>query len=599
MKLGAKFACALIATFLCLFGAAWLILDHLVRAEFRQIEAQQHDDDVRRVNAGLSRYEKELIARVSDYADWDDTRAFLLGAAPNYPAANFTPSWFANYDVDLALFVDAKGAIAWGRNRAGDGGLETGDFLFNIVLSQARTASASVAKPALGVAWTQHGPLFYAARPARNSMGDASPVGLVVIGQYLTAARLREQTQLDLDVFNIVSPGADVSVRAGLKRLADTNLRQVGWAEGGRRVTLIALRGADGRAVGAILARHAKALNPLGERSIVLTAAWLAVLLALALVVLWRVIESQIVSRLRALERHFDGQGDDLKPAPQPQSNDEIGRLVGAFNGLVNRTRQALAREQQAVLDREAHAHAYQIKTAFIANMSHELRTPLTAIMGYCDLVQEDMRASGLESGSADLAKIERSARDLLGMIEEILDMSKLERDEIDIQANSFDVAQMLKTAADRAMPAARANGNTLTLQCLGPLGFARTDEARLRQCVANLLSNACKFTRGGEIVLRAERMRIDNANWLRVEVHDSGIGMSTEQITHIFEPFMQVDNSNTRRYGGMGLGLAITKRLVNLLGGTIAVRSRQGFGTMFVVSVPAALETGASKAAA
>jgi signal transduction histidine kinase len=108
---------------------------------------------------------------------------------------------------------------------------------------------------------------------------------------------------------------------------------------------------------------------------------------------------------------------------------------------------------------------------------------------------------------------------------------------------------------------------------------------------VANLLSNACKFTRGGEIVLRAERMRIDNANWLRVEVHDSGIGMSTEQITHIFEPFMQVDNSNTRRYGGMGLGLAITKRLVNLLGGTIAVRSRQGFGTMFVVSVPAGLK--------
>jgi signal transduction histidine kinase len=157
----------------------------------------------------------------------------------------------------------------------------------------------------------------------------------------------------------------------------------------------------------------------------------------------------------------------------------------------------------------------------------------------------------------------------------------------------------MLQRVADAATPAATTNNNELTVQCMGDLGFARTDENRLRQCVRNLLTNACKFTRDGEIVVRAERMRIDGAGWLRLEVHDSGIGMTSDQVTYIFEPFMQVDNSNTRRHGGMGLGLAITKRLINLLGGTIAVHSRRGFGTMFIISIPVALpERQASEAA-
>jgi signal transduction histidine kinase len=590
MKLGAKFACGLAAAFLCLFGSAWMILDHLVGAEFQKIEAGQHERDVRRVNAGLSGYQKELAARANDYADWDDTRAFLLGRAPRFPEENFNDEWFTNYDVDLVVFVNAKGKIAWGRSRVAGGRLESSEFLFNVVLSQARTAHASVEKPALGVAWTPHGPVLYAARPARNSLGDASPVGLVVLGKYLSVEQLREQTQLDLEIFNIISSNAEFSVQAGLSHLSDSNLRQVQWTQDGRSATLIGLRGADGAAVGAILARHNKAINPLGEDSILLAAGLLACLFALAMLFLWRLLDYQVTSRLRALEKHFDGQDEDLQPAPQSKSDDEIGHLVRAFNALVSRTRQALAREQQAVLDREAHARADQIKTAFIANMSHELRTPLTAIMGYCDLALEDLRGENIKVGIADLGKIERSAQALLGLIEEILDMSKIDAGEIEIATKSFDVAEMLRGAAEAAMPAATANNNALTVQCLGELGFARTDEARLRQCVSNLLANACKFTNDGEIVLRAERMRIDGAGWLRLEVHDSGIGMTSDQVTYIFEPFMKVDNSNTRRRGGMGLGLAITKRLVTLLGGTIAVHSRRGFGTMFIISVPVAM---------
>jgi signal transduction histidine kinase len=590
VKLGAKFACALAAAFLCLFAAAWMILDHLVGAEFQQIEASQHERDVRRVNASLAAYQKELAARTNDYADWDETRAFLQGRASRFPIENFTPEWFSNYDVDLIVFADGKGKIAWGRSRGEDGTLETSDFLFSIVLNQARAAGAQADKPALGVAWTQHGPVLYAARPARNSMGDASPVGMVIIGKYLSMAQLREQTQLDLDIFNIVSPNAEPAVRDALRILADTTRPQVQWSQDGRTATLIGLRGADGVPVGALLARHNKALNPLGERSIMLTAGLLACLFAVAMLALWRLLEYQVTSRLRALEQHFDGQGEDLQPAPQSKSNDEIAHLVRAFNALVGRARDAVAAEQQAVLAREAHARADQIKTAFIANMSHELRTPLTAIMGYCDLVQEDLEAGDIKVCVDDLGKIERSARSLLGLIEEVLDMSKIDGGEIEITPKSFDVAAMLRSVADTAQPMAQQNNNELTVQCLGELGFARTDEQRLAQCVGNLLANACKFTRDGEIVLRAERMRIDGAGWLRLEVHDSGIGMTNEQVTYIFEPFMKVDNSNTRRNGGVGLGLAIAKRLITLMGGTVAVHSRRGFGTMFIISVPVAL---------
>lgn len=599
MKLTAKFACALAATYLCIFGGAWLTLEHLIGADFRRIEVDQHERDVRRVNANVAAYRKELAARAADYADWDETRAFLTGGNQRYPDENFNKDWFESYDVDLALFVDAEGRIIWGRNRTGAGDLEAGAFLFNIVLSQARSAAPTPEKPAVGVAWTQHGPLLYAARPARNSLGVGEPVGLVVLGRYLSAAQLGEQAQLDLDVVDLASSAADGRVRSGLTQLRRDRVQEVSWTESGRRSSLITLRGADGRAVGAIYARHKQTFAPLGSHSIMVAAALLSAVFALTLLALWRLLEVQVTSRLRALERHFNGQDEDLKPAPAPTSTDEIGRLVVAYNALVDRTQQALAREQQAMLDREAHARADQLKTAFIANMSHELRTPLTAILGYCELVQDDLRAGDLASGGDDLARVERAARELLARIEEVLDMAKIEAGEIELNPRSFDVRDMLQATVDAAMPAAIQSGNTLSLHCLGELGFARTDGVRLRHSLERLLSNACKFTRDGEIIVRAERMRIDNAAWLRMEVHDSGEGMNAEQVTYIFEPFMQVDNSATRKHGGIGLGLAITKRLVTLLGGTIAVRSRQGYGTMFVISVPAALEDSTSSRAA
>ncbi len=594
MKLTARFACALVVLFCVLFGAAWLILDRSVRADFQRVEAQQHDSDVRRVHASLAAYKKNLAARVNDYADWDDTRAFLMGRQPGY-ADSFNVEWFAKYDVDVLLFVNDKGRIVWGRNHARDGGLEASDFLFNVVLSDARAAPKTENGMRTGVVWTQHGPLLYAARPASDSRGQAGPMGLVVLGQYLSTSRLRDPTQLDLDVVSIVSPKAGAMLRASLLKLATTSAEEVSWTEDHRRESLIALRGADQRAVGAIHARHAKAVTTLGERSIFVAACLLTAVFAAAMLALWVMLNGQVIARLRALERHFDRQDDDLKPAPSEKSKDEIGRVVRAYNALAARAREALAREQQAVLDREAHARAEQIKTDFIANMSHELRTPLTAIMGYSELVQEDVRASGLDACAGDVRKIQDSAQALLGLINEILDMSKVESGQIELEPKSFDVGDMLRACADAADAGAKRAGNTLTVQCLGNLGFARTDEARLRQCVANLLSNAIKFTSNGEIVLRAERMRIENAAWVRIEVHDSGIGMSTDQMTRIFDPFMQADNSNTRRYGGMGLGLAITKRLVTLLGGQIAARSRQGFGSMFILSVPAALPTEAA----
>ena len=244
---------------------------------------------------------------------------------------------------------------------------------------------------------------------------------------------------------------------------------------------------------------------------------------------------------------------------------------------LFHRQREAL-RELDAARRRAEVANA--AKSAFLANMSHELRTPLNAIIGYSELVEEEV---GDHPSRTDLQRIQGAGQHLLTIISDILDISKIEAGKLEVDAAAFELAPFVADLAELARPLADDRRNDLVVRADAD-GQLFTDAHRLRQVLLNLLSNACKFTEDGTVTLVA-RPRGD----ARVDfvVADTGIGIETADLARIFDPFVQVDDSPTRAHGGTGLGLALTRELVQLLGGEITVVSAPGAGTTFTVTVP------------
>jgi signal transduction histidine kinase len=228
-------------------------------------------------------------------------------------------------------------------------------------------------------------------------------------------------------------------------------------------------------------------------------------------------------------------------------------------------------------------------KSQFLATMSHELRTPLNAIIGYCEILREvaEDRGDGAQELD-DLNRIHSAAHRLLSLINDVLNLSKIEAGAMAADVEHVDVDSLLEEAAATVRPAALANGTALSIEKHGALGAAETDGFKLGQCLLNLLSNAAKFTRQGQIKLRATRETKDGADWLVFEVIDTGIGIAPEAQARLFQPFVQADASTTRGFGGTGLGLAITRRLARIMGGDVTMKSALGQGSAFTLRVPA-----------
>ncbi len=248
----------------------------------------------------------------------------------------------------------------------------------------------------------------------------------------------------------------------------------------------------------------------------------------------------------------------------------------------------AVAARVQAESAKEAAEEANRAKSAFLANMSHELRTPLSAVIGYSELLEEEAEEMGAASMLADLGRVKGNARHLLGLINDVLDLSKVEADRMDVFVEEFDVAGFVGDAAATVESLVRRKSNTLTLDLADGLGAMRSDSVKLRQCLFNLLGNAAKFTEGGRIVLRVRREAERGGDWLAFAVEDTGIGMTPDQLGRLFQRFTQADESTTRKFGGTGLGLALSRAFARLLGGDIDVESEVGRGTVFTLRVPA-----------
>ena len=255
-----------------------------------------------------------------------------------------------------------------------------------------------------------------------------------------------------------------------------------------------------------------------------------------------------------------------------------------AAETLEDRVRERTA--QLAVATKQAQ-DANRAKSAFLANMSHELRTPLNAVIGYAEMVQEDIASGDTRASAEDLDRIRAAANHLLAMINEVLDLSRIEAGKLQLRVSAFDLPALLRGAVDTVRPTAAKNGTVCHLAVRAGVQDMHADETRVRQCVLNLLSNAAKFTKAGVVAVEAGPCQVGGVEGVAISVRDTGPGIDEAQIASLFQPFVQIDASHTRAHDGAGLGLVITRRLARAMGGEVQVASKVGQGSTFTLLLP------------
>jgi signal transduction histidine kinase/DNA-binding NarL/FixJ family response regulator len=580
-------ACVMASSFIIGFA----IMRSLVEPAFDELQSQLAQNDLSRVFRTLESTARYMDTMANEYAQWDDTYAFIQGKHPTYVEENLYAEFYHDFDINFMFFYDREARLTWGEvlDLNTNQHIPT-DQVFSEPLTP-RDMLLSHDSPrsfVTGLIDTRQGPMVVISRPIIRTDASGPILGTVIFGRFLDDRKLtelRDQTGVD---FQLTAARGDAL--AAPDRAAYDDLVSSGAASlrrEGREVIANYSIYPDIHGAPAFLLRiqTPREIAKLGTDALNGALIFLLLTGLLLAAAIWIFFRHLVIAPVTVLRQHIlrIRESGDLSRRLSVTRSDELGDLATQFDAM---TRELEVARQEMAQTRDEALRVARMKSEFLATMSHEIRTPMNGVVGMTELLLETQ----LDPEQKRFAQgIQQSADGLLAVINDVLDLSKLESGRLELESREFELGALFDQVA--FLFAAPTRGKGLELKCEIPPGTGtalRGDPDRLRQVLVNLVGNAIKFTQRGKITLGAELLEErDTACFVHFFVRDTGIGISKQDQRHIFDSFVQADGSMTRQFEGTGLGLSISKRLVELMGGLIEVESELGHGSTFSFTLP------------
>jgi signal transduction histidine kinase/ActR/RegA family two-component response regulator len=586
-------------TLALLVAGASTLFSTIVMGGFVRAEEAQTLGLMGRVRRIIDNHFDYLDAKASDWAMWDDSYRFIADRNPEYVESNLGPDSVANLGLCAILLFDERGDLAGGtaidpvsREVAG---IEA-ELIAGLGPDSPLMAHPDPSAGTRGLLVLGARRLAVVSRAITPSDGEGPPRGAICFVAELGEAELRTWSALadaSLSLHNLageaLNPAASraaVALAGGVPAVAEP-------LDEGTVAGYLMLRdayGAPSLLLRALSPRTAYYNGLMSERYLIGCLLLMGLSFGLGMLL---VIEHLVLRRIGGLGRQLEliGAGGDADQRVRIGGRDELARLASSINAMLDALSQRARLQQRQSRELEAKAgelevarlaadSASQAKSHFLANMSHEIRTPMTAILGFADLLTEPGQSPAERLECVRI--IQRSGEHLLSIINDILDLSKIESGHMTTDRIRCSPLRIVADVTSLMRPKAAAKGLSLSVSCPDPVPETiLTDPTRLRQVLMNLVSNAVKFTEDGGVTIAVSlEQKPGTEPALVIEVRDTGIGMTPEQIGRIFQPFVQADSSTSRRYGGTGLGLSISRRLARMLGGDISITSEPGLGS-------------------
>jgi signal transduction histidine kinase/CheY-like chemotaxis protein len=583
-----------LAAIVLLYGSAVVAVEQLIlRPGFEDLERTTTSHNLARAAHALDKDVETLERFCHDWAAWDDTWQFLQDGNAEFVHENLVLETFSNGNFDLVWIVATDGRVAFGEARDPANDYEPVDVAEfpsdRVPLDDPLFAPRALDQAVSGLLRTSRGIMLVSSWPVTDSLQQVESNGWIVMGRFLGAthvAELVDQTRVPFVLSDVGAP-REPADRTALRRLVSGATEvQVPRNEQVRQAWTL-LRDLRGQPAALLRTESQREITRRGSG--VLEFAVLS-LLAVATLLLFGVafmMQRSVVRPLTELTAWAvsAGHGDAVLARVDSGRRDELGTLAREFDSMLARVEasRSEAREAERVARDAARA-----KSEFLANMSHEIRTPLTAMLGNADLLMD----AGLPAAAQaeHVQTIRRNGAHLMAVLNDILDLSRLEAGRMTMESIACSPHALLHEVADMVRARADEKGLRFEVGPAGPLPASiRTDPTRMRQILLNLCGNAVKFTQAGGVKLTAclATRPDDPEPAVDFLVQDTGIGLTAEQVERLFRPFEQADSSTTRRFGGTGLGLVISRRLARMLGGELSLASQPGQGSTFTVRIP------------